>query len=69
MSLTKVASSMIGGGTGQAFAPSVPIYENTQTVTQSYTITSGSSAISIGPITWASGITVTIPVGSRWVIL
>ena len=69
MSLTKVASSMIGGGTGQAFAPSVPIYENTQTVTQSYTITSGSSAISIGPITWASGITVTIPSGSRWVIL
>jgi len=69
MSLTKVASSMIGGGTGQAFAPSVPIYENTQTVTQSYTITSGSSAVSTGPITLASGVVVTIPSGSRWVIL
>jgi len=69
MALTKVASSMVGGGTGQAFAPSVPIFENTQTVSQSYTITSGSSAMSAGPITLSSGVAVTIPSGSRWVIL
>ena len=60
---------MVGGGTGQAFAPSVPIFENTQTVSQSYTITSGSSAMSAGPITLSSGVAVTIPSGSRWVIL
>lgn len=60
---------MVGGGTGQAFAPSVPIYENTQTVTTSYTITSGSSAMSAGPITLAAGVVVSIPSGSRWVVL
>jgi hypothetical protein len=69
MALTKVASSMVGGGTGQAFAPSVPIYENTQTVTASYTIASGSSAMSTGPITLSASVTVTIPSGSRWVVL
>ena len=69
MALTKVASSMVGGGTGQAFAPSVPIYENTQTVSASYTITSGSSAMSTGPVTLSSGVAVTVPSGSRWVVL
>jgi hypothetical protein len=69
MALTKVASSMVGGGTGQAFAPSVPIYENTQTVTTSYTITAGSSALSAGPVTLSNGVVVTIPSGSRWVIV
>jgi len=68
MSLTKVVAQMIGTGTGQALAPAVPIYENTQTVTSSYTITSGSSAHSVGPITLSSGVTVTVPSGSRWVI-
>lgn len=60
---------MVGGGTGQAFAPSVPIYENTQTVSASYTITTGSSAMSTGPVTLSSGVVVTIPSGSRWVII
>jgi hypothetical protein len=61
MALTKVQNLMIGGGT--------PITENTQTISTSYTITTGSSAMSTGPITIASGISVTIPSGSRWVIL
>ena len=69
MALTKVASSMVGDGSGQSFAPLVPIYENTQTVTASYTITSGSCAMSVGPITLNAGVTVTIPAGSRWVVL
>jgi hypothetical protein len=70
MSLTKVQSSMIGGGTGSiAFAPGVPVYENTQTISSNYAIPSGSSAMSVGPITVASGVSVTIPSGSRWAIL
>jgi len=69
MSLTKVSSSMIGGGSSIAFAPGVPIYENTQTISSNYTIPTGSSAMSVGPITIASGVTVTIPSGSRWAIL
>lgn len=42
---------------------------NSQTVTANISIPSGSSAISAGPITVASGITVTIPSGSRWVVV
>ncbi len=70
MALTKVQSAMIGGGTGSiAFAPGVPVYENTQTISTNYTIPSGSSAMSVGPITVASGVQVVIPSGSRWAIL
>jgi hypothetical protein len=70
MSLTKVQSAMIGGGTSSvAFEPSVPIYLNTQTISTSYAIPSGSSAMSVGPITLANGVVVTIPNGSRWAIL
>jgi len=69
MSLTKVQAQMVGGGSGQAFAPSTPIYENTQTITASYTITTNSSAMSTGPITIPTGVVVTIPSGSKWVIL
>lgn len=69
MALTKVASSMVGGGTGQVFAPSTPIYENTQTVSANTTITAGSSAVSAGPISISAGVTVTVPSGSTWVVL
>lgn len=44
-------------------------YENSQTVTANYTISSGKSAMSAGPITIQSGISVTIPDGSRWVVV
>jgi hypothetical protein len=42
---------------------------NSNTVSASYSIPSGSSAMSTGPMTVASGQAVTIPSGSRWVIL
>lgn len=45
------------------------MYENNQTISNDYTITSGRSASSVGPITVASGKSVTIPSGSRWVIM
>jgi len=35
----------------------------------SYTIASGNSAMSAGPITLSSGVSVTISSGSRWVVL
>jgi hypothetical protein len=69
MALTKVQSAMIGGGTGAAFAPGVPLYENTTTVSSSYTLTVGSNAMSVGPITLGSGVAVTVPSGQRWVVL
>jgi hypothetical protein len=42
---------------------------NSNTVAASYSIPSGSSAMSVGPMTVASGQSVTIPTGSRWLIL
>jgi hypothetical protein len=44
-------------------------YENGQTVNNNYTITTNKNALSAGPITVASGVSVTIPSGSNWVIL
>jgi hypothetical protein len=45
------------------------IFVNNMTIATSYTIPAGSSGNSVGPITISSGITVTIPSGSRWVVL
>jgi hypothetical protein len=45
------------------------IVVNSKTVAASYSIPSGSSAMSAGPITVASGQSVTVPSGSRWVVL
>lgn len=42
---------------------------NNMTVNASYSIPSGYSASSTGPITVASGVSVTVPSGSRWVVL
>jgi hypothetical protein len=45
------------------------LYENNQTISDNYTVTNGRSASSVGPITVAPGKAVTLPSGSRWVIL
>jgi hypothetical protein len=42
---------------------------NSNTISTSYTIPSGNSAMSVGPATISSGVTVTVPSGSRWVVL
>ena len=41
---------------------------NNMTVTVSITIPTGYSASSIGPISLSSGVVVTVPSGSRWVV-
>ena len=52
-----------GGGNNQVF------FENDQTVTVSYTITTGKNAMSAGPITINTGIEVAVPTDSTWVIV
>lgn len=52
-----------GGGSDDVF------YENAQNVASNYTITSGKNAMSAGPITVNTGVTVTIPTGSVWTIV
>ena len=42
---------------------------NSTTVNSSYTVASGSNAFSVGPITVASGATVTVSSGQRWVVI
>jgi len=55
----------IGGGASAKGA----VYENAQSINQNYTMTTNYNGESVGPITIASGVTVTIPSGSRWVVL
>ncbi len=45
------------------------IYENSQTISSNYSITSGKNAMSAGPITIASGVTVTVTSGSTYTIV
>lgn len=45
------------------------IVVNSQTISASYTIAAGNNAMSSGPVTVASGQTVTVSSGSRWVVL
>ena len=52
-----------GGGSDEIF------YENSQTVTSDYTITSGKNAMSAGPITINNGVSVTVPSGSTYTIV
>lgn len=44
-------------------------WENDQTVTVDYTITNGKNAGSFGPITIASGVTVTVGAGETWTVV
>lgn len=55
----------IGGG---ASAGGV-IYENGTTISANYTLSTGKNGLSVGPITIASGVTVTIPSGQVWMVL
>ena len=57
------AAGAAGGGSDKVF------WENDQTVTADYTITNGKNAGSFGPITIASGVTVTVGAGESWVII
>ena len=58
-----IGGGATGGGTdGWAL-------EHDNTVTTSYTISTGKNVITAGPLTINSGATVTVPSGSTWVIV
>jgi hypothetical protein len=57
----------VGGGATGGGADTV-FQLNSKTVTTSFTIPADKNAFSVGVITIANGVTVTIPNGSRWVI-
>jgi hypothetical protein len=60
-------------GTGALRSPAVEasngLFVNNLTIATSYSIPSGYAASSVGPVTVNSGVTVTVPSGSRWVVL
>lgn len=59
----RLDNAATGGGSDDIF------YENGQTVTTNYTLTSGKNAMSAGPITINNSVVVTIPSGASWVII
>lgn len=61
--LTGISAGATGGGSDQVF------YENGQTVTTNYTITNGKNAMSAGPITINSGVTVTVGSGETYTVV
>ena len=60
--------AQIGGGATGAGGDQIFV-ENGVTVTANYTLSTNKNAMSVGPITINSGVTVTVPSGQRWVIL
>jgi hypothetical protein len=66
-SATSVSAS--GTVTGAELIASNGIIVNNMTIAASYSIPSGYGASSTGPVTVSSGQSVTVPSGSRWVIL
>ena len=61
--LTGIAAGAGGGGSDEIF------WENGQNVTTNYTITNGKNAMSAGPITVDSGVTVTVGAGETWTVV
>ena len=60
---SSVGGGATGGGADRVFQ------ENDNTVTTNYTISTNRNAVSAGPVTIASGVTVTIPSGVAWVVV
>jgi len=58
-----IGGGATGGGSDDVF------YENGQTVTTNYTLTTNKNAVTAGPVTINSSVTVTIPSGSSWVVV
>jgi hypothetical protein len=60
--------SSIGGGARGGGSDAV-FFENDSVVTTNYTLTTNKNAVTAGPVTVNSGVTVTIPSGSSWVVV
>lgn len=61
-------NGVIWGGLGGAEAGGAIVINRT-TATDSYTIAVGENGFSVGPVSIASGITITIATGQRWLVL
>ena len=73
MALTRPQAGILGNTQittqGVSLNVGVPIVENSQIISSNYTISTGSNASSVGPVTVASGVILTVPVGSVWKVI
>jgi hypothetical protein len=67
--ITAVSTSAVAGGQYFGSAATKAIAYNSTSIAENITTTSGNNCLSVGPITVATGYTVTIATGQRWVIL
>ena len=63
-----IQNSQNGGEAPHLVATDGMIMHN-GTISSSYTIASGHNAISASPVVVASGVTITVPTGQRWVVI
>ena len=63
LSWAAAGGGAVGGGSDEIF------WENSQTITQNYSITNGKNAGSFGPIEIQSGVTVTVGSGETWTVV
>ncbi len=59
----------VAGGGAEGAGGDEIFWENDQTITTNYSITNGKNAGSFGPITIASGVTVTVGSGETWTVV
>jgi hypothetical protein len=63
---TSSGSSGSSGGTGTTTSQ---ILINSTLLTSSYTIASNTNGFSVGPLTYANGVSISVASGQRWVII
>jgi hypothetical protein len=67
--ITAVSTSAVAGGQYFGSASSKAIAYNEDSIAENITTTSGKNCLSVGPITIASGYSVTVASGQRWLVL
>lgn len=67
--LTSNGSAWVSSAAASGNITTLGLYENASVIAANYTIGTGNNAVSAGPITVNSGVTVTIPSGSVWVVV
>ena len=67
--ITAVSTSAVAGGQYFGSAATKAIAYNSTSIAENITTTSGNNCLSVGPITIASGFSVTVASGQRWLVL
>ena len=69
ISLSGTALVFVGATVQDLYPASDLFYENTTTIGADYTVAASRNSMTAGPVTISSGFTVTVPSGSRWVVV